>query len=148
MMRGAVEARRRPNQFAGARERSRPRPLALPRETGFAPEVSPRETRSSAASFISRIIPCKKERSHGFRRLSDRARRERADPHRALGGFLVSAKIIQFVPRPSFGHRSHESSQPLCLLRWPDDLAMDHADTAPCEYAPPPSQGEGEDEPA
>jgi hypothetical protein len=57
MMRGAVEARRRPNQFAGARERSRPRPLALPRETGFAPEVSSRETRSSAAFFIRKIIP-------------------------------------------------------------------------------------------
>jgi hypothetical protein len=60
----------------------------------------------------------------------------------------VSARIIQFVPRTSFDHRSHGSSQPSRSWRLPDDLAMDHADTAPCEYAPPPWQHEGEDEPA
>src|SRR3984957_21101998 len=50
---GAIEARRRPNQFAGARERNRPRPLTLPRETGFAPPTSrARKSRRSAALFI------------------------------------------------------------------------------------------------
>jgi hypothetical protein len=108
MMRGVIEARRRPNQPSS----------------------------------------CKKERPHGRHRLPDRARRERADPHRALGGFLVSGKIIQFIPRASFDHRTPESPQPFRLLRWRDDLVMDHADTAPCEYAPSPWQREGEDEPA
>jgi len=60
----------------------------------------------------------------------------------------VIARIIQFVPRASFGHRSHETPQPFGFLRRPDDLVMDHADTAPSEYAPPPWQCEGEDEPA
>ena len=59
----------------------------------------------------------------------------------------MSARIIQFVPRTNFDHRAHEV-QPFRFPRWPDDLAMDHADTAPCEYAPPPWRGEGEDEPA
>lgn len=58
----------------------------------------------------------------------------------------MNAKIIQFVPRVSFDHRSHNSSQPFRFSRRPDDLAMDHADTAPCEYAPPPWQ-QNEDEP-
>jgi hypothetical protein len=58
----------------------------------------------------------------------------------------VSAKIIQFIPRASFGHSSHESSHPFRSWRRPDDLAMDHADTAPCEYTPPPWQGRDEDE--
>ena len=45
-----------PNQFAGARERNRPRPLTLPRETGFAPETSrARKSRRSAALFTKQI---------------------------------------------------------------------------------------------
>ncbi len=60
----------------------------------------------------------------------------------------MSARIIQFVPRASFGRRSHEAPQPFRFLRRPDDLTMDHADTAPSEYAPPPWPRDGEDEPA
>ncbi|MGB6634935.1 MAG: hypothetical protein WBF12_04615 [Bradyrhizobium sp.] len=59
----------------------------------------------------------------------------------------MSAKIIQFIPRASFGHGSHESLPPFRSWRRPDDLAMDHADTAPCEYAPP-RQGPDQDDPA
>jgi hypothetical protein len=93
-------------------------------------------------------IPCKKENSHGRRRLSDRARLERADPHCALGDFLVNAKIIPFIPRASFDHRSPEPSHSSRSYPRPDDLAMDHADTAPCEYAPPSWQHRDEDESA
>ncbi len=60
----------------------------------------------------------------------------------------MSAKIIQFVPRARDDHRSYESSQSFRSPPRADDLAMDHADTAPCEYAPPRRQCEGEDEPA
>jgi hypothetical protein len=49
----------------------------------------------------------------------------------------MSAEIIQFVPRPrrdrDMDHTQSSSWSPLPA----DDLAMAHADTAPCEYAPP-----------
>jgi len=59
----------------------------------------------------------------------------------------VSARIIPFVPRASFDRRSYQASQPVRFPHRPDDLAMDHADTAACEYAPPLWQ-QDEDEPA
>ena len=44
--------------FAGARERGRPRPLTLPREIGFAPEMSPRAKRAQLCrAFIKQNIP-------------------------------------------------------------------------------------------
>ena len=46
----------------------------------------------------------------------------------------MSAEIIQFVPR----RRGRPSDETPVAFRSPwrvDDLAMDHADTAPCEYA-------------
>lgn len=47
----------------------------------------------------------------------------------------MSAEIIQFVPRP---RRDRDNAQSSSWSPWrPDDLAMAHADTAPCEYAPP-----------
>ena len=48
----------------------------------------------------------------------------------------MSAEIIPFVPRRR-GGTSDET--PLVVRVWvqPDDLVMDHADTAPCEYAVP-----------
>ena len=47
----------------------------------------------------------------------------------------MSAEIIQFVPRP---RRDRDNTQSSSWSPWrPDDLAMAHADTAPCEYAPP-----------
>jgi hypothetical protein len=49
----------------------------------------------------------------------------------------MSAQIIQFVPRPR-RDRGLDREQVVIRSSWRvDDLAMDHADTAPCEYAPP-----------
>jgi hypothetical protein len=58
--------------------------------------------------------------------------------HRAVGWILMSAEIIQFIPRPK-PHRE-PTDFPTIVFRSavaPDDLAMDHADTAPCEYVCP-----------
>jgi hypothetical protein len=41
--------------FAGARERDRPRPLTLPREIGFAPEMSPRAKRALLCRVFKNI---------------------------------------------------------------------------------------------
>jgi hypothetical protein len=60
----------------------------------------------------------------------------------------MSAEIIPFVPRPrrdrDMGPPPSSSWSPLRV----DDLAMDHADTAPCEYAPPPEMRCDDDAPA
>jgi hypothetical protein len=49
----------------------------------------------------------------------------------------MSAEIIQFVPRPR-RDRGLDREPTTSYSPWrPGDLAMDHADTAPCEYAPP-----------
>ena len=60
----------------------------------------------------------------------------------------MSAEIIPFVPRPRRDLRlcrtQPSSWSPLRV----DDLAMAHADTAPCEYAPPPERRCDEDMPA
>lgn len=49
----------------------------------------------------------------------------------------MSAEIIPFVPRPW----RDRGTDPTPSSSWSplpaDDLAMTHADTAPCEYAPP-----------
>jgi hypothetical protein len=50
----------------------------------------------------------------------------------------MSAEIIQFIPRPK-PHRE-PTDFPTIVFRSaaaPDDLAMDHVDTAPCEYVCP-----------
>jgi hypothetical protein len=47
----------------------------------------------------------------------------------------MSAKIIQFIPRPN--HNRDQTDFPEIAFRSaarPDDLAMDHVDTAPCEF--------------
>jgi hypothetical protein len=49
----------------------------------------------------------------------------------------VSAEIIPFVPR--LKRKPEPTPLPPAALRSaprPDDLTMDHADTAPCEYVP------------
>jgi hypothetical protein len=54
-----------------------------------------------------------------------------------MGGVVVSAEIIPFVPRLN-RKREPMHFQP-AALRWtrrPDDLTMARADTAPCEYLP------------
>jgi hypothetical protein len=57
---------------------------------------------------------------------------------RGVGGIVVSAEIIRFIRGPK---RAREHSDfPTIAFRSaarPDDLAMDHADTAPCEYVRP-----------
>jgi hypothetical protein len=71
-------------------------------------------------------------------RVSDIARIGRPGRDRGVGGIFVSAEIIQFIRGPK---RNRELSDfPTIAFRSaarPDDLVMDHADTAPSEYAPP-----------
>ena len=60
----------------------------------------------------------------------------------------MSAEIIQFVPR-SRRDRGLDVKQVATWSPWRvDDLAMAHADTAPCEYAPPLEMGRDDDTPA
>lgn len=59
----------------------------------------------------------------------------------------MSAEIIPFVPRVR-DRRPDETPLLFRSLTQADDLVMDHADTAPCEYAPPPESCCGEDTPA
>ena len=47
----------------------------------------------------------------------------------------MSAVVIPFVPRPR-SHRADKASIPFRSPARADDLVMDHADTAPCEYLP------------
>jgi hypothetical protein len=57
----------------------------------------------------------------------------------------MSAEVIAFVPRPR--QRQVRETQVVFRSRAePDDLVMGHADTAPCEYVPPPEYDD--DEPA
>jgi hypothetical protein len=55
-----------------------------------------------------------------------------------MGGIFMSAEIIRFIPRPKHGRE--QTDFPTIAFRlpvWPDDPAVDHADTAPCEYVAP-----------
>lgn len=47
----------------------------------------------------------------------------------------MSAIIVPFVPRPR-GIKRDERPIPFRSPPRADDLVMDHADTAPCEYLP------------
>jgi hypothetical protein len=52
-------------------------------------------------------------------------------------GFVMSADIIRFIPRPDTARE--RTDFPTIAFRSavkPDDLVMDHVDTAPCEHAP------------
>ena len=50
----------------------------------------------------------------------------------------MSAKIIQFVPRPHRERKEMEFSTVASRSApQPDDLTMDHVDTSPCEYVRP-----------
>jgi hypothetical protein len=54
----------------------------------------------------------------------------------AVGGILLSAEIIRFIRGPKC--QCEQSDFPTIAFRSaarPDGLAMDHADTSPCEYA-------------
>lgn len=59
----------------------------------------------------------------------------------------MSADIIPFNPRVVAGRRPRDTAQSFRLPARPaDDLSMDHADTAPCEYCPPCGEQRGEGE--
>ena len=60
----------------------------------------------------------------------------------------MSAEIIQFVPRPRRDRGLDRRSTTFYLPSRVDDLAMAHADTAPCEYAPPLEMCGDDDTPA
>ena len=50
----------------------------------------------------------------------------------------MTAEIIPFVPRPDRRSRVRDGAgAPWRSAASLNDLIMDHADTAPCEYAPP-----------
>jgi hypothetical protein len=52
-----------------------------------------------------------------------------------MGSFVVSAEIIPFVPR--LDRKRDPVHFPIAAYRSPprpNDLTMDHADTAPCEW--------------
>jgi hypothetical protein len=54
-----------------------------------------------------------------------------------MGDIFMSAEIIQFISRPK--HDREKTDFPTIVFRSavPDDVVMDHADTAPCEYVQP-----------
>jgi hypothetical protein len=77
-------------------------------------------------------------------RLSDIARLGRIGRHRGVGGIFVSAEIIRFIRGPK--HNRGQTDFPTIAFRSavrPNDLTMDHSDTAPCEYVWP-DQGEAQ----
>jgi len=49
----------------------------------------------------------------------------------------MSAEIIQFIPRPKHEREQTDFATIVFRSAVPDDLAVDHADTAPCEYVQP-----------
>jgi hypothetical protein len=66
--------------------------------------------------------------------VSDLARLGWPDRDRIMGGFFVSAEIIPFTPRPNRRNQLADFPGATRSAVRPDDLTMDHADTAPCEY--------------
>jgi hypothetical protein len=69
--------------------------------------------------------------------VSDIAGADRSCRHRIMGGFCMSAEIIQFFPRPK--HDCEQTDFPTIAFRSavPDTPTTSHADTAPCEYVQP-----------
>ena len=74
-------------------------------------------------------------------RVPDFALIGRSDRDRRVGGTFMSAKIIQFVPRPNRRHKQMDSST-LAFRSAPrsDDLTMDHVDISPGECVWPDSR--------
>jgi hypothetical protein len=73
-------------------------------------------------------------------RVSDIALIGRPDRNRGVGGSFMSAKIIQFAPRPHRERKEMEfSTIAYRSAPRPDDLMMDHVGTSPCEYVWPAS---------
>ena len=46
----------------------------------------------------------------------------------------MSAEIVQFIPRENRRSRPNDVATEFRSAIGPDDLTMDHVDTAPCEY--------------
>jgi len=73
--------------------------------------------------------------------VSDIALIGRPDRDRGVGGTLMSAKIIQFAPRPHRERKEMEfSTIAFRSAPRPDDLTMDHVDTSPGECIWPDSR--------
>jgi hypothetical protein len=54
-----------------------------------------------------------------------------------MGGIFVSAEIVRFIRGPRRGRgRSDFPAIAFRSAAWPDDLVMDHVDTAACEHRP------------
>jgi len=60
----------------------------------------------------------------------------------------MSAVILQFTPRPRRGRQPNDTPNAFRSRAVPDDLTMDHADTAPCECIGRGEEQRGADEPA
>jgi len=78
-------------------------------------------------------ISCQEKADDG---VSDIARGYRTDSYRCVGGMLVSAEIVQFIPRP--GHHNEQTDFPTIAFRSavpPDGLTTDHAGMTPANIA-------------
>jgi hypothetical protein len=77
---------------------------------------------------------------HGERgqhdRLPDVARACGSGLDRDVGDIFMSAEIIRFIPGPRRCRQPTDFPTIAFRSRIPDDLVMDHADTAPSEYSP------------
>ena len=122
---------------AGARRGTSPRPHAAPTRrstTRIAPGI--RFAPEMIARAIMPHISFTDARGRNDR-ISDRARIGGPRRDCAVGGVPVSAEIIPFMPRPK--RNRPRTDFPRLAFRptaGPADLAMDHADTSPCEYPP------------
>jgi hypothetical protein len=123
-------------RHAGARERAGTRrgvdatAAAAPcvRGIGFAPEMI-------APTAICRAFISLSEETDD--RLPAVAGVDRTCRNRHLGRIVMSADIIRFIPRPDTARE--RTDFPTIAFRSavkPDELVMDHVDTAPCEHAP------------
>jgi hypothetical protein len=99
--------------------------------------------------FLFRITSTVEESRHDRSFcLFDRARPDIVDPRHDLGGPFVSARILQFVSKAQRDRSRDEFANVFRSKAAPDDLVMDHADTAPCECIGPREARNGEGEPA
>jgi hypothetical protein len=93
-----------------------------------------------AAGLLRRLAPRndKNDSEDQHDRVSDIALTGWSGRDRGVGGILLSAEIIQFIRCSK--HNREQSDFPTIAFRSaarPDDLTMDHVDTAPSEYVRP-----------
>jgi hypothetical protein len=87
-----------------------------------------------AAHLISDLETTTSKEAARHDRISDFACIGGPDRDRIMGEIFVSAEIIPFTSRPKRGSGPADFSSTSRSAIRPDDLAMDHVDTAPCEY--------------